>query len=73
MSRNHAHALQSRARSQLERSLGALVVARTGRDACAALDALLTGWDGQLTVLMRKRITGISNSARSAASSSAVS
>jgi hypothetical protein len=57
VSRNHAHALQSRARSQLERSLGALVVARTGRDVCTALDALLTGWDGQLTVLMRKRIS----------------
>ena len=57
VSRNHAHALQSRARSQLERSLGALVVARTGRDACTALDALLAGWDGQLTVLMRKRIS----------------
>ena len=40
VSRNHAHALVSRARSQLERSLGALVVARTGRDACAGLDAL---------------------------------
>ena len=57
VSRNHAHALQSRARSQLERSLPALVVARTGRDACPALDALLTGWDGQLTVLMRKRVS----------------
>ena len=31
VSRNHAHALLSRARSQLERSLGALIVARTGR------------------------------------------
>jgi RNA polymerase sigma factor (sigma-70 family) len=57
VSRNHAHALQSRARGQLERSLGALVVARTGRDACTALDALLAGWDGQMTVLMRKRIS----------------
>ena len=57
VSRNHAHALMSRARSQLERSLGALVVARTGRDACAALDALLAGWDGQLTVLLRKRVS----------------
>ena len=57
VSRNHAHALQSRARRQLERSLGALVVARTGRDACTVLDALLAGWDGQLTVLMRKRIS----------------
>jgi len=57
VSRNHAHALLSRARSQLERSLGALIVARTGRAACADLDAMLTGWDGQLTVLMRKRIS----------------
>jgi RNA polymerase sigma factor (sigma-70 family) len=57
VSRNHAHALVSRARSQLERSLGALLVARTGREACAALDALLTGWDGQLTILMRKRVS----------------
>src|SRR5262249_38091191 len=57
VSRNHAHALMSRARSQLERSLGALVVARTGRDACASLDALLARWDGQLTVLLRKRVS----------------
>ena len=57
VSRNHAHALVSRARGQLERSLGALIVARTGRDACAALDAMLAGWDGRLTVLMRKRIS----------------
>jgi RNA polymerase sigma factor (sigma-70 family) len=57
VSRNHAHALLSRARSQLERSLGALIVARTGRADCADLDAMLAGWDGQLTVLMRKRIS----------------
>jgi hypothetical protein len=55
--RNHAHALLSRARSQLERSLGALVVARTGRQACPALDAILADWDGRMTVLMRKRIS----------------
>jgi RNA polymerase sigma factor (sigma-70 family) len=55
--RNHAHALLSRARSQLERSLGALVVARTGRQACPALDAVLAGWDGRMTVLLRKRIS----------------
>lgn len=57
VSRNHAHALLSRARSQLERSLGALLVARHGRAACAELDAMLDGWDRQLTVLMRKRIS----------------
>ncbi len=55
--RNHAHALLSRARSQLERSLGALVVARTGREACAELDAALAGWDGQMNVLVRKRVS----------------
>jgi RNA polymerase sigma factor (sigma-70 family) len=57
VSRNHAHALQSRARTQLERSLGALVVARTGRNECMALDALLAGWDGRMTPLMRKRVS----------------
>ena len=57
VSRKHAHAQLSRARSQLERSLGALIVARTGRQACPDLDAVLAGWDGQMTVLMRKRIS----------------
>jgi RNA polymerase sigma factor (sigma-70 family) len=56
VSRNHAHALLSRARDQLEISLGALMVARSGREDCAALDAMLQDWDGQLNVLMRKRI-----------------
>jgi RNA polymerase sigma factor (sigma-70 family) len=53
---NAAHALTSRARSQLERALGALLVARTGRSECAELDALLVGWDGRLTPLLRKRL-----------------
>jgi RNA polymerase sigma factor (sigma-70 family) len=57
VSRNHAHALLSRARGQLERSLGALIVARTGRQACPTLDAMLADWDGQMTVLMRKRVS----------------
>ncbi len=57
MSRNHAHARLSRAREQMERSLAALLVARTGRQACPVLDALLAGWGGQLTVLIRKRIS----------------
>jgi RNA polymerase sigma factor (sigma-70 family) len=56
VSRNHAHALLSRARAQLEVSLGALLVARSGRGDCEALGALLQDWDGQLNVLMRKRI-----------------
>src|SRR6185312_16289810 len=56
VSRTHAHALLSRARAQLEVSLGALLVARSGRGDCEALGVLLEDWDGQLNVLMRKRI-----------------
>jgi RNA polymerase sigma factor (sigma-70 family) len=56
VSRNHAHALMSRARGQLETALGALVVARSGRRDCPELDAMLDSWDGRLTVLVRKRI-----------------
>jgi nifR3 family TIM-barrel protein len=52
----HAHALLSKARQQLERAVGALIVARTGRADCPELDGLLTGWDGGLTVLLRKRV-----------------
>jgi RNA polymerase sigma factor (sigma-70 family) len=55
VSRNHAHALLSRARDQMETALGALVVARAGRQDCPALDALLKDWDGRLTVPLRKR------------------
>jgi RNA polymerase sigma factor (sigma-70 family) len=56
ISRNHAHALISRARDQLEICLGVLLVARSRRDECDALNTLLEGWDGQLTVLLRKRL-----------------
>jgi RNA polymerase sigma factor (sigma-70 family) len=56
ISRNHAHALLSRARDQLATSLGTLVVARTGRQDCPDLDAMLQEWDGVLTVLVRKRV-----------------
>jgi RNA polymerase sigma factor (sigma-70 family) len=57
VSRNHAHALLSRARTQLEKSLGVLLVARTARQACPELDAMLSDWDGTLTVLLRKRVS----------------
>src|SRR6266567_1974960 len=55
VSRNHAHALLSRARSQLERSLGALIVARTGRAACAGLDAVLAGFREQVLRVLADR------------------
>ncbi|HEY6481556.1 MAG TPA: RNA polymerase sigma factor, partial [Streptosporangiaceae bacterium] len=54
---NQGHALASRARGQFERSLGALLVARTGREDCAELNRLLAAWDGELTPLLRKRVS----------------
>ena len=33
-----------------------LLVARAGREACAELAGILDGWDGRLTVLLRKRV-----------------
>jgi lipopolysaccharide exporter len=56
MSWSEAHALSSRARSQLENALRFLLVAHTGRGACRWLDELLAGWDGQLTTRMRDLI-----------------
>ena len=56
VSRNQAHALASRARAQFEGSLGALLVARAGREQCRELDDILAGWDGELTILLRKRV-----------------
>lgn len=53
---NHAHARLSRARGQLERAIGALLVARDGAAGCADLAGLLAGWDGRLTPLLRKRL-----------------
>ncbi len=57
ITRGHAHSLMSRGRDQLTASVGALLVARTGRDECATLDRLLSGWDGEMTVLLRKRLS----------------
>jgi RNA polymerase sigma factor (sigma-70 family) len=54
--RNQAHDLATRARGRLEKSLGALLTARTGRRACPDLDMLLDGWDGELTPPDRKQI-----------------
>jgi RNA polymerase sigma factor (sigma-70 family) len=56
VSRNHAHTLFSRARNQLEASVGVLLVGRAGRRDCATLDSLLGDWDGRLTALLRKRV-----------------
>ena len=59
VSNSNANTMVHRLRGTIERSLGALLVSRRARNtpgACAELREILAGWDGQFTVLMRKRI-----------------
>jgi RNA polymerase sigma factor (sigma-70 family) len=56
VSRNHAYALFSRAREQLEASVAVLLVGRAGRGDCPVLDGLLGDWDGRLTARLRRRV-----------------
>jgi RNA polymerase sigma factor (sigma-70 family) len=59
VSPSNANRMVSRLRDTIETSLGALLVARRARhtaDGCAELGAILAGWDGRFSVLMRKRI-----------------
>jgi RNA polymerase sigma factor (sigma-70 family) len=56
VSDNRAHTLLSRAAEQLGTCLAVLLVGRAGRDDCGDLDSMLAGWDGRLTVLLRKRV-----------------
>lgn len=56
VSLSQAEALASRAVARFEASLGALLIARTGHESCPELAAMLSRWDGQLNVLLRKRI-----------------
>ena len=59
VSHTNANTLVGRLRENIQRSLGALLVARhtvADPQTCPTLAEILHGWDGQLTVLMRKRI-----------------
>jgi RNA polymerase sigma factor (sigma-70 family) len=59
VSQTNANTMVGRLRDTIERSLGALLVARrvqTNPASCPELAAILDGWDGQFNVLMRKRI-----------------
>jgi RNA polymerase sigma factor (sigma-70 family) len=53
---SNSYVMLSRMRDQVERSLGALLIARLGREDCEELDGLLAGWDGKFTPLLRKRV-----------------
>src|SRR5688572_9226288 len=52
------HVLLHRMRERVQRSVGALTVARYGRKDCPNLQALLAGWNGVFDELTRKRVAG---------------
>ncbi len=59
VSQVNANTIVHRLRETVERALGALLVSRRVRsnpNECPELAEILDGWDGQFTVLMRKRI-----------------
>ncbi|HKP39860.1 RNA polymerase sigma factor [Mycobacterium sp.] len=55
-----AKKMVQRLRDTVEQSLGALLIARqasSGQNRCPDLASTMTGWDGQFTILVRKRIS----------------
>lgn len=53
---DQSYSLVHRMRERVEKSLGALTVAKAGRRDCAQLDLILADWNGEFTVLLRKRV-----------------
>jgi RNA polymerase sigma factor (sigma-70 family) len=56
VSASNAYVMLNRLRGQVERSLGALLIARMGREECDELDGILADWDGRFSPLVRKRV-----------------
>jgi RNA polymerase sigma factor (sigma-70 family) len=56
ISRDEAFRRFSRARDQLEASAGVLVVAGSDWRECAALNAVIAGWDGRVTPALRQEL-----------------
>ena len=56
VSAQQSYGLLHRMRDRTERSLGALCVARAGRKECPELAEILQSWDGEFSVLIRKRV-----------------
>jgi RNA polymerase sigma factor (sigma-70 family) len=58
VSLTHANTLVYRLRETMQRCLGALLIAHAARHqpACLELGAIVAGWDGQFSPLIRKRI-----------------
>lgn len=60
VSNDSAKKMVQRLRDTVEKSLGALLVvrqAKSGRNDCPEMAAIVAGWDGQFTILLRKRVS----------------
>ncbi len=56
ISSNQANVALSRLRDQVEKSLGALLIARPGASDCFGLQGILEDWDGRFSTVIRKRV-----------------
>jgi RNA polymerase sigma factor (sigma-70 family) len=56
VSPEQTYSLVHRMRERVDKSLGAFVVAKAGRKDCPTLDEILRDWDGEFSVLIRKRV-----------------
>jgi RNA polymerase sigma factor (sigma-70 family) len=56
VSADQSYTMVHRMRDRVDRSLGAFAVAKAGRRDCSELGEILRGWDGEFTVLIRKRV-----------------
>ena len=56
VSPEQTYSLVHRMRERVDKSLGAFIVAKAGRKDCPTLDEILRDWDGQFSVLIRKRV-----------------
>jgi RNA polymerase sigma factor (sigma-70 family) len=54
---DNAYQLTHRMKERLERSIGALLVVKAGRELCPDLDGVAKKWDGHYDVLWRKRFS----------------
>ena len=56
VSPEQSYSLVHRMRDRIEKSLGAFTVAKMGSQDCKELAAIISGWNGEFSVLIRKRV-----------------
>ncbi len=69
---SHVHVLVSRMKDRVERSIGALLIARLGNEDCPQLQTILERWDGTFSLDTRSQVTRHVESCESCTSRRAV-